>query len=177
MKSLIEVYNKFKHLDKLLSSMSSDNDSGDGIRAYDVCRELWMAIKAAQVPDMPIDKPFIDLGDGTSCGSCLKRFCTCIDRVSGRMSGQYPPVINPADTVVSYYTLTDYVCPRCDVKLFKDKIGNDVYFYGCEKCRLTYRVDEVEAPGSKYTKHGPPEADLTAGNSQAQTGSKKSEVK
>jgi len=98
MKSLIAVYQKFKHMDLLLSDkerLGYDDPSPDNI--HKCCHELWMALKAAGVSDMPTDTPFIDLGENAACNSCGKRFCTCYDRISGRMTGQYPEVIDPRE--------------------------------------------------------------------------------
>lgn len=55
MKHIIEVYDKFKHLDVLLSDkvwMTSDDNASDKIR--NCCHELWMAIKSG-ISDMPRD--------------------------------------------------------------------------------------------------------------------------
>ena len=99
MKNLIAVYQKFKHLDKLLSDNGWAEFEGDvggnNNKFIDCCRELWMAIKAAGVPDMPTDKKFIDLGEMVICTTCQGRFCTCPERVNNIMTGQYPMVIDP----------------------------------------------------------------------------------
>ena len=66
MKHIIAVYEKFKHLDILLSDkgwMSSPDPASDKI--HSCCHELWMAIKNSGVPGMPTDRRFIDLGENT----------------------------------------------------------------------------------------------------------------